>query len=176
MENYVYVMPICEEMSEKIGYPASYHEDQWWIEVPYTTYGDYVGCTVEKANLLYLQEKYPNDVLIQLMDYGSKTVWANPANQELMEDVWSLNDYCLLDDDLHSEIEAETIMEYVMYEVKCNLSDEIADMDMEDVRETVHHVLFVLDASDDIIIETGLLVHIPDVEGLMDKIKEHLKK
>lgn len=176
MRDYVYVMPECEEMSEKIGYPASYHEDQWWIEVPYTLYGDYVGGTVEKANLLYLKEKYPDDVLIQLMDFGSKTLWANPANQDLMEEIWSLQDYCLLDDGLHSEVEMETIMEYVMYEVKYHLSDEIADMDMEDVREAVHYVLFILDAFDDIIIETGLIVHIPDEEGLMDKIREQLKK
>lgn len=176
MENYVYVMPTCEEMSEKIGYPASYHEDQWWIEVPCTTYGDYIGGVVEKANLLYLQKKYPNDVLIQLMDYGTQTVWANPANQELMEEIWSLEDYCLLDEKLHEEIGMETIMEYVMYEIKFHLSDEIADMDIEDVREIVHHVLFTQREADEIAIETGLLVYIPDVEGLMDKIKKQLKK
>lgn len=152
-----------------------YHDNKWWIRVPHTTVGTYVGATVEKANQRYLEEQYLKDILCELMDFGTTSIWANMSNYDLMEEIWNLEKYPCFDDEVVSIVEHETIVEYMRSYLLDKLGWELIDYDgLDNVITNVISIIYNSDDIDDIIIETGMTVYIPNEEKVLELFKRNL--
>lgn len=103
-------------------------------------YGDYDrSCHIERANVRYMEENFPDDILIVIGAYGS-TCAAIPIdceNPEIFEALNSLESYPCLNDEMASEIETE-----ILYEA---FEDTIGDIVRQAERE--HDILIDEDAA-----------------------------
>ena len=122
-----------------------------WIEIPYTAHGDYVGCTVERANTEAILERYKGKTTrFNLEDWknGYMFVWdgkhTNEETIELMHNVlivelWSDYGYTVLYG-LSGEPDIEEIIEqlkdYPLYDDDY-LSELEREMDDEYITEEI---------------------------------------
>jgi hypothetical protein len=183
MTNVIFSSKVTEAMAfeimETLGEETEimYHENKWWIRVPYTMVGSYVGATVETANQRYLEAKYPNDIICEIMDFGTTSIWANMDNYDLMEEIWELENYPCFDDELVSIVENEAIVNYLRTDLINKLGCELLEYDgLDDVINNVIRTIFESDDIEDIIVETGMLVFIPDKDMVLEMIRNALPK
>lgn len=118
-----------------------------WIEIPYTSYGDYVGTTVERANNEVLLKNFPHEsvciyawegdeercfcyekhtplsidkdtrIVEVTFDYGGSTLYRLEDDTELKEIADALEDYPCIDDEYFSALEWALFEEYVQDEI-----------------------------------------------------------
>jgi hypothetical protein len=81
--------------------------------VDFATYSDYSGSLVEKSNCRYFLENFPDDVIRTYGGHGTEGIALNPhkVTEEVYEALCALENYPLLDDELHSELETEAVDE-----------------------------------------------------------------
>ena len=117
-----------------------------WLEVPHTTYGDYVGDTVTRSNQEVLLEEYPETFYVVSGGYSSSTLMLRVDGQRITEELFDrlagLNNYPLLDEQQHSEVEERLANEmwgtFGRDEFKTELSkalSTILELDVDDVEE-----------------------------------------
>ncbi len=80
-----------------------------WLLPPHCSYGDYGGSLVEKSNVDYLLETYPEEIAELYGGYGSRgvAVYLPVATKELRETLCALTEYPLIDEERHSALEME---------------------------------------------------------------------
>ena len=118
-----------------------------WTEIPFTSYGDYVGTTVERANNEVLLKNFPHEsfyisswerdeerafcyekhvplsikedtrIIEVTFAYGSSTLYRLEGDEELKEIADSLEDYPCIDDEYLSALEWTLFEEYVQDEI-----------------------------------------------------------
>lgn len=95
------------------------HFDVW--EMPYTISGDYCGDYVNKANATYLMATHPDLFQLARGSHGSEVVGITEEKRlALTDEEWEtikeivegLEDYPIIDEDTHSNIEMEAKWEY----------------------------------------------------------------
>ena len=118
-----------------------------WTEIPYTSYGNYVGTTIERANNEVLLKNFPHErfyisawerdeehvfcyekhaplsikedtrIIEVTFDYGSSTLYRLESDEELKEIAYALEDYPCIDDEYLSALEWTLFEEYVQDEI-----------------------------------------------------------
>lgn len=115
-------MAMCDEQSSAGRYAltlASERRDGGvrFVEIPGTLSGDYVGSLYETANRQYLAETYPDVFVTVRDDFGAEFLVAradtvlDDDETDLADVLLSLQDYPLLDEDTHTQLEMELISE-----------------------------------------------------------------
>jgi hypothetical protein len=91
-------------------FPDAHVDGDNYATIPYTTWGDYIGSVVERANARYLDEEFPDVVSTQCGAFDSEWL-VTPTDAEIPDDLEyiliGLKDYPCVDEDLMYEIEAE---------------------------------------------------------------------
>jgi len=118
-----------------------------WTEIPYTSFGDYVGTTVERANNEILLKNFPHEsfyislwerdeepafcyekhtplsikedtrIIEVTFAYGGSTLYRLESDEELKEIADALEDYPCVDDEYLSALEWTLFEEYVQDEI-----------------------------------------------------------
>lgn len=82
-----------------------------FVEFPYTTWGDYVGGTVERSNYNSLLRDFPDTFIHITGGYFSHTLYLpmpyGPNGQALVEIMAGLENYPLYDEEDHSQLEMD---------------------------------------------------------------------
>ena len=118
-----------------------------WTEIPYTSFGDYVGTTVERANNEILLKNFPHErfyisawerdeerafcyerhtplsikedtrIIEVTFNYSGSTLYRLESDEELKEIADALEDYPCVDDEYLSALEWTLFEEYVQDEI-----------------------------------------------------------
>lgn len=96
--------------------PEEKRMDKTVYEIPYTGFSDYSGSMVERANLKYFLERYDDKIKHVIGGHGSEwgmilkvnlNMWNDDDWECFTDDVEGLENYPLIDEDLHSQMEQE---------------------------------------------------------------------
>lgn len=160
------------DMNKFFGRNVEFKDGRYWMEASEATAGSYVGGTVEVANARWLKDNYKNFTRTEAMDYSTFIHYVDMSNKDLMEAVEALDGYPCFDDELVSEVESEVIMAYVKDIVRPEMDFCVPDSVLE---TAIWETLYGDDMVEDIVVETGLLVYIPDEEALVEAVIKRLK-
>lgn len=119
MERYQQVLTLeyAREMSGKRYAGNGFYEE--YTEVRICSYGDYHGSSVDKANYSSLMEWAKEKELDLTTGYGAyssnwitlTSEWLDSLTEEVWDELWeilsALEDYPLIDDEAHSQLETE---------------------------------------------------------------------
>lgn len=125
IENYLYTnytsnRPIESELVAAIESGNLDILSEYQAELPYTLSGDYVNGLVEKSNRLALKELgivttrylgFGAEVAVVTLDDLISSMNPNHSDNSLWDNLQSLADYPLLDDDIHCELEHDVMLE-----------------------------------------------------------------
>jgi hypothetical protein len=133
-----------------------------FFKIPHCVWGDYIGGSVDRANIEYLQKHYPEYVDERTYDYSTLqlVIWLDgDYPEEFIDLINALEDYPLLDEETHSNVE---------YEIKGDYWNEIVtewyermefdhDLDLQRLDEEMPDFFY-----DECVIETGCIPYFKD--------------
>ena len=116
-----------------------------FIEVPFCTYSDYSGSTVERSNCRTFLRTFEEFSEVSLWEiyggYGTTgiliTVELYESNEEIQETIQALFNYPLIDEEDMSELENEIENEDWNFWIKSELMDELEKQGIEYDEETL---------------------------------------
>lgn len=91
-------------------YKPRYDDDTELIVLPYTTYGDYIGSTVERSNHDAILDDFADEVTSKYLGHGAYRLVVEADGEisaALYDSIESLRDYPLYSEDHHSYLESD---------------------------------------------------------------------
>jgi len=171
--------------------------DNIYFSFPYSDYGDYSGSTVEKSNYKemkkLIKEKYKEQINDKILfysggyDYHAILIQVPffLQDEELQDIACHLEDYPLIDEMAHSELESDEVQEYLQNNIRdyMNMMENVLCLDDDeqydsDIVEVISYIIdwpqFIQDIMEEIKIypefETGCNVYIDN-----DKIRNYIE-
>lgn len=158
--------------------PVDKYETGQFVAIPYTSWGDYVGGTVERANYEALLEDMPDTFVEVRYDYDGHMLAIRPEQitDDIDEIIASLQDYPLYNEEAHSMLEMRLVEEawdcYLRDDLRRDLDHAGVDtdeLDWDAVRERYYTMTYEYNYGPECETATGS-VHFPAHANIVEQL------